>query len=185
MKTAIIVGRFQVPELTRGHRELLQNGIYVYDKTIIFIGITKNETLTLHNPLPYEARKQMIIEEFMDYREKFEIYPIHDLGNYPRWVEKLDKKIEALITLGIIPEESKIEILGSRDSVASKYKENGGIHEVYELKERIDWKNGISTKISGTKTRKEIRETYKIPLGEWTINLRKFAIWYSGKLLDK
>ena len=52
------------------------------------------------------------------------IHKIEDIGNWPLWVKALDEMLEPL------SKEGEIYILGSRDSVATKYKEFGGKFEV-------------------------------------------------------
>ena len=39
MKTGIIVGRFQSPRLTHGHKDLIRKVISQCDKLIIFVGV--------------------------------------------------------------------------------------------------------------------------------------------------
>ena len=43
----VIVGRFQVPELHRMHHDLIQSVIDRHEKVYIFLGIPKNNELTI------------------------------------------------------------------------------------------------------------------------------------------
>ena len=193
MKTGIIVGRFQVPTLTDGHKYLIKKATIEVDQLIIFIGDTKDGKLTPHDPLPYEARVKLInqyinrvIDDPLDFYEEklskliksenFKIFRIVDVGNYPKWVEKLDAKIEALKLLEIIPEENEIFIIGSRDSVAQKYKDNGGKFNKLEIDELTS-----ETIISGTEYRKTLVENFS-PC--WDIDERRFAVWLITKLSE-
>lgn len=182
MKTYIIVGRFQVPRLTEGHKSLFKHAFrdQNVDKVVVFIGETKDGKPTPHDPLPFEARKSMI-EEFKEENSAgseriVEILKIKDLGNYPKWVEQLDKKIESLINLDIIQDNSEIIILGSRDSVATRYKENGGKYEV----EVIPAAKNVceNSPYSGTMVRERIISNYT---PTWTESLRRFLIYFIGK----
>ena len=177
MKVGIIVGRFQVPDLTKGHRGLFSKAFNECEKLIVFIGETKNGKITPHDPLPYEPRANMIVEFFLNRYGKGkipQIYKIVDIGDYPKWVEDLDSKIQSLMNLELIEESDDINIYGSRDSVAEKYKENGGKYKTCVVQE-------VGTGISGTEVRKNIWESYK---PDWDKEKREFAIWLAGKLED-
>lgn len=195
MKTGIIVGRFQVPMLTDGHKYLIKNAAFEVDQLIIFIGDTKDGKLTSHDPLPFEARVKSInqfinqaIDDPLDFYERkllslskdenIKIFRIVDVGNYPKWVENLDSKIEALRLLEIIPEDNEIFIIGSRDSVAQKYKDNGGKFDTIEINELKD-SNNIS--ISGTEYRKNLIESFS---PSWDMGEREFAIWLVNKISE-
>ena len=52
----ILVGRFQVPELTKGHIGLLEKILSKVSKLVIFIGDTKDGRIDTHNPLSFEIR---------------------------------------------------------------------------------------------------------------------------------
>ena len=176
---AIIVGRFQVPELTDGHKALISTAIKSSGKTIIFVGETKENIRTSHDPLSYEVRKNMIEESLSPYygmNRAVKIFRIDDIGNYPKWVERLDKKIDALIELGIIEGDCKVYIWGSRDSVATKYKENGGKYDVHIFNEFVQ-----GEKISGSKVREKIKNSPDPLKGNWDRKTRELAIWLSWK----
>ena len=186
-QVAIVVGRFQVDKLTTGHEKLLETAIKESDKVIIFIGDTKGSVRTEHDPLPYEARKEMIkrwygypLEEEKETTnhsrynciDGIDIFRIEDLGNYPRWVEMLDRKIESLIDLEVIPRGANIFIYGSRDSVAERYKENGGKYETREVSEEKEFCTGFS--ISGTERRKRIHDEFS---PKWDNYSRRLVIY--------
>lgn len=195
MKTGIIVGRFQVPTLTDGHRYLIKNAALEVDQLIIFVGDTKDGKLTSHDPLPFEARVKSINQFIsqaiddpldlyerkllsLDKNENIKIFRIVDVGNYPKWVEKLDSKIEALRLLEIVPEDNDIFIIGSRDSIVQKYKDNGGKFNTIEINELKD-SNNVS--ISGTEYRKNLVESFS---PSWDMNERRFATWLINKMSE-
>jgi bifunctional NMN adenylyltransferase/nudix hydrolase len=59
----ILVGRFQVPQLTQGHIDLIQQVVENHSKTIIFLGLSPLKC-SLRNPLDFETRKQLILDKF-------------------------------------------------------------------------------------------------------------------------
>jgi len=59
----IIIGRFQVHQLTQAHKELIQFVIDRHTKVVIFLGLSPL-LVTRNNPLDFESRKQMILKEF-------------------------------------------------------------------------------------------------------------------------
>lgn len=172
-KVGIIIGRFQVSKLTKGHLHLIDSVRRDFgDNTIIFIGETKHSERTSHDPLPYEARKAMINES---YSRIDKIFLIRDIGDYPKWVKKLDEKIELLKELEEIPKDSEIYICGSRDSVVDRYKEYGGIHNTKQYPDVKD----LNKTVSGTDQRNEVIKYY-VPSWD-NEELREFLVWWYGK----
>lgn len=111
----VIVGRFQVANLTEGHREILD---YVLSKNhsvnILFLGIPpKDVRSTKNNPIPFHSRKKMIEDA---YPGKFEIYYITDSGTDKDWSDALDRHI-----LTITNNNSNVILYGSRDSFINHY----------------------------------------------------------------
>ena len=49
----VIVGRFQVAELTVGHHDLIQSVIDRHEKVYVFLGIKKTNELTVTDRLPF------------------------------------------------------------------------------------------------------------------------------------
>ena len=71
-KIAVIVGRFQVPQLTLGHFWLILTAFCEFDKVVILIGDTKVlpngfKRMDSHDPFPYELRAQMISSYIREY----------------------------------------------------------------------------------------------------------------------
>lgn len=171
MKVGVIVGRFQVSKLTKGHDYFIDQVRGDFNNNVVmFIGETKNSERTAHDPLPFEARKRMIQEAY----PLIKIFQIRDIGDYPKWVKSLDDKIEFLKELEEIPRDAEICICGSRDSVVDMYKENGGIHET---KKYMDVKE-LSKTVSGTDLRDSIVRSFR---PSWTEREREFLIWWYGR----
>lgn len=123
----IIVGRFQSHTLTSGHKYLIEEIIKKGEDLCVFIGETKNSERNFHDPLPFEYRKWLIYEFGTSLQEKYEdcgnvhVFMIRDIGNVKLWNEELDKRIESLIGLGVIPENEEITLVGSRNSFVDTY----------------------------------------------------------------
>lgn len=166
MKIGVIVGRFQVPRLHDGHLHLINTALSEFDKVIIFIGVTKDKKLTSHDPLPFEARKLMILESNPD----LIVYPIQDVGNWEKWVEKLDELIDCVCKVEYF-DNPEIFILGSRDSMVSGYKKSKG-------KYKTKYITAVGS-YSGTQSRNKILESYT---PTWNYDSRALVTWYSGNI---
>ena len=128
-KSAVIVGRFQVPQLTSGHFWLIQTAFCNFDKVVILIGDTKVfpngfKRMDSHDPFPYELRAKMIssyIREYIPFSMLDKLLGIHrfeDVGNLPLWNNKLDDFLE---TINPDPNSYEFVMVGSRDSFATRY----------------------------------------------------------------
>ena len=108
----VIVARFQVAELTEGHKEILE---YVLSKNhnqnIIFLGIAPTRA-TKNNPLDYDSRRRMIEDS---YPGKFIIFYHKDEASDKLWSESLDKKISEVVG------NRDVILYGSRDSFCKHY----------------------------------------------------------------
>ena len=139
-KIGVIVGRFQVPGLTEGHKWLISEAHRNFDKVLILIGDTKILTtgykrMDSHDPYPYNFRKSMILKEFPGAI----IMRFEDVGYLPLWIQKLDNFLESM-------ELGEYYMVGSRDSFVNTYT---GKYGKYFLESPI--KN-----VSGTITREEV-----------------------------
>lgn len=109
----VIVGRFQVPELTNGHKEIFD---YVlskgYDENIVILGIAPIKA-TKTNPLDFDSRKKMIIEA---YPNTFTIMYLKDEPSDEEWSKKLDKMILENMTRG-----KDVIIYGNKESFIDHY----------------------------------------------------------------
>ncbi len=134
----VIVARFQVAELTTGHRQLIESVIARHDRVIVILGSNGAGSSTENNPLDFRTRQLMITDN----------YPIVEVGNVADckgdelWSRCIDNEIRVHTTIG-----SKITLYGGRDSFAKYY---SGSYEVKVLESESD--------SSGTKARDAVRE---------------------------
>lgn len=117
----IIVGRFQVPSLHDGHREVLSFVAERHDKVIIVLGTTGHGQATRSNPLDYDARVQMINEEYPNFTFQY----IEDQASDKYWSRALDRLISAQTSAS-----QTVMLYGSRDSFIPHY---SGKHKTQEL----------------------------------------------------
>jgi len=155
----IIVGRFQVPKLHEGHKQLIDHVISQHDKVIIFLGLSPIKCED-PNPLDFEARKQMLLAEYPD----ITVLYIKDTHDDKVWSTHLDEMIKDLTA----PEQEAI-LYGSRDSFANHY---FGKYPVEIFEQKIF--------ISGTKIREKIASKVK-----GTEEFRIGAIWHSKNQFPK
>lgn len=138
--TGVIVGRFQVAELTDAHLELLTLvGEYHNGHVIVFVGVNASMQPTKHDPLDYETRRRMIQQQFPTYS----IAPLMDQKTDELWSDLLDASIRAQVQFG------KVFLYGGRDSFAPYYKGN------YEIK---NLELTLHPHISGTTHRQKISD---------------------------
>lgn len=114
----VVVGRFQVPALSEGHRFLLDAATVFHEQVIVVIGDSPAR-LTQCSPMPYEMREHMIREAYPNAI----IRRLQDQPDDVTWSNKLDQLIR--ITTGLSP-----ILYGGRDSFASHYL---GEHRIIEV----------------------------------------------------
>lgn len=109
---AVIIARFQVPELTEAHEFLLNQVVQQYPDypPIILLGVSRSR-MTRRNPLPYEAREQMIRTAFPNVL----IAPLADQSDNDTWSANVDTTVSMLAT-------GKPILCGSRDSFIPHYR---------------------------------------------------------------
>lgn len=138
----VIVARFQVAQLHEGHKELLDTIFKRHDKVIIFLGLSPGKS-TMNNPLDFEARKQMLLD---DYPEAIVMY-VKDQNNDTVWSKILDERISDLVS----PNQTVV-LYGSRDSFIPHYE---GRYTTRELEQKVfvsgsDERKKISNKVRGS-----------------------------------
>jgi len=136
----VIVGRFQVPDLHEGHRQLIDGVMNNHQKTIIFLGLSPCKS-TRNNPLDFEARKNMILAE---YPNVIVLY-IDDSPSDKMWSKRLDHQIN-----NIVSPTSSVLLYGGRDSFIKHYQ---GKFNTFELEQKVY--------VSGTEIRKEVNASAK------------------------
>ena len=106
----VVIGRFQVPFLHEGHRNLLEIVDHNSKNMIVLIGVSPCKS-TERNPLNFECRRDMIQNCF----PKAIISPINDVPTDEEWSENLDRKITEIVGDG------SVILYGSRDSFIPYY----------------------------------------------------------------
>ncbi len=137
----VIIGRFQTDLLHVGHECFIGDIQNENHTTIVLIGDRKSPQ-TANNPLSFETRSKMIMDEFPNVL----IGRIFDCRDDTEWSENVDKEIDKIssnvltsLPATIVP---KITLYGGRDSFISHY--NGKYKtELY----KCDFVNHNSTNI--------------------------------------
>lgn len=150
----VIVGRFQVHELHEAHRDLIQYVVDRHKKVVIFLGTSPLPNST-NNPLDFESRKQMILEQFP---EVIVLY-VKDHPSDKEWSKKLDEQINDIRVGG----QSAV-LYGGRDSFMEHYH---GKFPTQELLQEVFF--------AGTEVRKQIARSSARNSAEF----RAGAIWAS------
>lgn len=131
----VIVGRFQVAKLTKGHLHLLHSVDKRHNDMLIVLGTTKSFP-DAHDPLTFEVREKMIKSELPH-------ATVLSLANHPSdvvWSTELDSLITAAFP------DREILLYGSRDSFIGRY--HGKLP--YQSVAPID-------NVSGSETRENVR----------------------------
>ena len=143
----IIVGRFQVHNLTEAHFKLIEMVLNRHKKVIVFLGVSGISPVpsTKRNPLDFEIRKQMLEEAFPP--NSLIISHIKDDKFDNKWSLTLDKKIRDLVS----PNQT-VTLYGGRDSFIQHY---SGIYPTEQLEP------DVYLKMSGTDLRNELKVKVK------------------------
>lgn len=131
----VIVGRFQVAELHEGHKNLIQGVIDDHEKVVIFLGLSPCR-VTRQNPLDFESRKQMILDEFP---EVIVLYA-KDVPSDDAWSKRLDEQIS-----DVVGPTSTVTLYGGRESFIDHYT---GRYQTCEIEQDVY--------VSGTSERKKV-----------------------------
>ncbi|MBP9757461.1 MAG: hypothetical protein KBD06_02585, partial [Candidatus Pacebacteria bacterium] len=108
-RIGVVVGRFQVAALHKGHKHLLRFANRRSDKLLIVLG--SPDFPTPRNPLSYEMRKQMVLEAY----PCAIVAEIRDMPKDSDWIKRLDSIISAACA------NCDVTLYGSRDSFLSIY----------------------------------------------------------------
>lgn len=150
----VIVGRFQVHELHEAHKDLIQSVCDQHDRVLIFLGLSPVLN-TANNPLDFEARKQMILDEFPNVTVLY----IKDVFDDELWSRVLDNQIADMIG----PNQSVV-LYGGRDSFIDVY---SGRYDTKELYSEVY--------VSGTDIRKKLTKSVKA-----SPDFRHGVVWASA-----
>lgn len=113
-RVGVVIGRFQVPNLTPGHLHILNIATQNNDEVLVLIGTTRISA-TRRNPLDYPTIKAMLTNEFSN----AVIKGIFDTGNDDTWSEHVDETI--LKTFQNIDLKNDVILYGGRKSFIPHY----------------------------------------------------------------
>lgn len=115
----VIVGRFQIAELTEGHAMLVREVMRRHKRCVVCVGVSP--TLgTRENPLDFPTRKLMIEKEF----PQAIVVPVTDRADDKLWSKLLDDMVGAMFPIG------KVCLYGGRDSFLKHYT---GSYDTFEF----------------------------------------------------
>lgn len=158
----VIVGRFQVPELTAGHLDLIESVAQRHVAVMIVLGLAAIRA-SKNNPLDFECRRAMIAAKF----PQIKVMYINDNPDDEVWVKTLDRLIESNT-----PPGAKPTLYGSRDSFLRIYRKHGNRLPNADLEpDKI---------VSGTRVREHVALETKT-----SEDFRKGAIWATQQQYDK
>lgn len=116
LRIAVVIGRFQVPELHAGHCHLISYARDRADRLLILIG-TSQALPTPRNPLPYNVREQMLRSAY----PSGSFYALADHPSDDAWSEQVDAIIAQQYG------DSEVTLYGARDSFIPYY---SGVHPI-------------------------------------------------------
>ena len=120
----VIVGRFQVSSLHKGHINLFEQTAEKFDYIFVVLGLTKNEEINERNMYSYKYRFHMIQDCFTENEfvknKIIYITKIKDVGESGFWSQQLDI-IVTEFTNELKFQEQNIYMTGSRDSFLKTY----------------------------------------------------------------
>lgn len=116
MKTSVVVGRFQIPELHEGHITLLKKAYDESDKNLIVILAITDDIPSLKNPYNVAVRKTIIEDSTLSNKYFVNTYAsIKDYESDHVWSHHLDIIIDSLT------DKQEVKIYHSRDSIKNHY----------------------------------------------------------------
>lgn len=133
----VVIGRFQIDTLHKGHISLLDHVTKNHKKVIVFIGVAVGEHKE-EQALGYATREKMIKGAYPD----VVIQPLKDMIDDQKWSEQIDNKIREVYHHG------SVVLYGGRDSFIPYYKGKFRTENVGNI---------INVPDSATKRREEIK----------------------------
>lgn len=115
--TGVIVGRFQVDELTEGHRHLIKEATEDHEALLVFVGCSPMSGTT-DNPLDFETREHMVIEYLRTFHKETRalVLPVYDDRCDKEWSKRLDASID------LHTSEKPVRLYGGRESFIPHYR---------------------------------------------------------------
>jgi bifunctional NMN adenylyltransferase/nudix hydrolase len=120
----VVIGRFQCHRLTEGHEALLDKADE-HSKLLICIGVS-GVVGTPHDPLDYQAREQMLKEEY----PCSVIVPLPDNPTNEGWTKQINQLLNIMF-----PTDDVVIYCGRVDSGKSLQSGYHGPHKVHEIDE--------------------------------------------------
>lgn len=120
MNYGVIVGRFQVPELTSGHKALLKLAMEQNNELLVVIGTTAVRG-DPHDSLPFDIISDMIATFFETEFPRHTFPTIFGLQDHPsdrEWSKRLDFEIQDVID---DDKDAKVTLYGGRNSFINVY----------------------------------------------------------------
>ncbi len=118
----VLIGRFQVDRLTKAHKRLIGTVLSKHKKVILLLGVAPLPN-SWRDPLDYQTRHDMIVEEFPDIL----VLPVSDIPDDKLWSQAVDRAIEPGLSY-----HHTAALYGGRDSFIKHYT---GRHETIELEQ--------------------------------------------------
>ena len=118
-KLGVIVGRFQVPALTSGHKLLIEHALKENNSLLIVVG-TCHVRVDPHDPLPFEVVKDLLDTHITHMTANCEIKQVFDHPRNDAWSLNLDTIIgNQCKNMHVLPEN--VTLYGGRDSFIPHY----------------------------------------------------------------
>jgi len=133
----VVIGRFQIDTLHKGHISLLDHVTKNHKKVIVFLGVAVGEHKE-EQALGYATREKMIKGTYPD----VVVQPLKDMGDDQKWSEQIDSKIREVYHHG------SVVLYGGRDSFIPYYTGKFKTENVGNI---------IDVSDSATKRREEIK----------------------------
>jgi bifunctional NMN adenylyltransferase/nudix hydrolase len=128
-ETAILIGRFQIPEMNDGYRKLIETIRQTHDDLVLVLAEPKIPA-SKENPLPLESRMAMIAEAFPELR----VLSLKDHPLDEEWSRNLDELLDEFA------EGRSLVIYGSKERFIDQYR---GKHKTAKLSDRRPTDSGV------------------------------------------
>lgn len=116
-KIGVVIGRFQSPFLTEGHKHIIDSAAKNSDELLILVG-DNSKKFTMVYPLPLEYRQNKVADYCTEQGYTFRVDRLMDCRENEVWSKKVDKKVAKYY---VLDEENQITLYGSRDSFVDCY----------------------------------------------------------------
>lgn len=145
MRIGVVIARFQVPDLHKGHRALLDYVANQNDSLIVMLGTSVLDGHERETPYSFVQRRVVVEESFYQSlnHPKMEIVPIEDQRDDHGWSDNVDQIIGSLTN-----SDDVVTLYGARQSFVKHY------HGKYPVVIAPTFES-----ISGTTIRKSITES--------------------------